>query len=180
MKVGERIKKVRTKKKITQKQLAEMIGKNIRTVQKYESGDIEVPLENLFKISEALNVSVTFLDDSRLENMNMYMNELVNPYISNINNKSTDNELKLQVNEMYNFFADFDEIISKLEKYKMSKSDIESLNVFKQLAITGKEAFLEKLEGENYFFQVGYIKALLDNMKFIMQGLKELLENYEQ
>lgn len=61
MNLGERIKKVRTKKKITQKQLAEMIGKNIRTVQKYESGDIEVPLENLFKISEALNIQINEL-----------------------------------------------------------------------------------------------------------------------
>lgn len=180
MKTGEKIKKIRTKKKITQKQLAEMINKNIRTIQKYESGEIEIPLESLFKLSDALGVSVTYLDESKLENTNMYMNKLVSPYISNINNdNSIDDELKSKVNEMNNFFADFDNTISRLEKYRMSKSDIESLNVFKKLAIIGKEAFLENLEEENYFYQIGYMNALVSNMNFIMQGLKELLENYE-
>lgn len=180
LKTGEKIKQIRTKKKITQKQLAEMINRNIRTVQKYESGEIEIPLESLFKLSEVLGVSVTYLDESKLENTNLYMNKLVSPYISNINNdNSIDNELKSRVNEMNNFFADFDNTISRLEKYRMSKSDMESLNVFKKLAIIGKEAFLENLEEENYFYQIGYLNALVNNMKFIMQGLEELLENYE-
>lgn len=55
---GEIIKKVRTEKNITQKQLAELINENIRTVQRYESGDIEIPLGSLFKISKILNISI--------------------------------------------------------------------------------------------------------------------------
>ena len=41
MSIGGNIRKYRKEKKITQKQLAELIDKNVRTIQKYENGEIE-------------------------------------------------------------------------------------------------------------------------------------------
>lgn len=58
LKTGEKIKQIRTNKKITQKQLAEMINKSIRTVQKYESGEIDIPLESIYEISKALQIDM--------------------------------------------------------------------------------------------------------------------------
>ena len=70
MNTGENIKKYRKEKKITQKQLAELIDKNIRTIQKYESGEIEVPLENALKISEILQIPVKDIYNPKDEEIN--------------------------------------------------------------------------------------------------------------
>ena len=58
MKTNELIKKYRKEKKITQKQLAELIDKNVRTIQKYENGEIEsIPVNTLIDISKALGIN---------------------------------------------------------------------------------------------------------------------------
>lgn len=62
MNIGEKIKKYRKENKITQKQLAELINKNIRTIQKYEANEIEIPLGNLVKISKYLNLPIDILE----------------------------------------------------------------------------------------------------------------------
>lgn len=62
MNIGEKIKTLRKEKKITQKQLAEMINKNIRTIQKYESCEIKIPLESLVDISRTLNVPLKYFN----------------------------------------------------------------------------------------------------------------------
>ena len=53
--IGKKIKEKRLEKGYSQKQFAEMIGKSIRTLQKYESGEIETPLQILNKIADTLN-----------------------------------------------------------------------------------------------------------------------------
>lgn len=58
MNTGELIKKYRKEKEITQKQLAELIDKNVRTIQKYESGALVSPLEILYSISKVLEIPV--------------------------------------------------------------------------------------------------------------------------
>ena len=61
--VGERIFECRKQKGfgITQDEFAEAIGKSLRTVQKYESGDIDISISTLYDISEVLGVSVSTL-----------------------------------------------------------------------------------------------------------------------
>lgn len=62
--VGERIFECRKQKGLrgmTQEEFAEALGKSLRTVQKYESGDIDVSLSTLYDISEVLGVSVSSL-----------------------------------------------------------------------------------------------------------------------
>lgn len=63
MTIGEKIKSLRKYKKITQKQLSELIDKNVRTIQKYESGEIIPPLEMLIEISVVLNVPMEYFVD---------------------------------------------------------------------------------------------------------------------
>lgn len=56
--IGENIKKYRKNMKITQKQLADKINKQDKTIQKYEKGDIIPPVPVLEEIANALNISI--------------------------------------------------------------------------------------------------------------------------
>lgn len=63
MKISEVIKKYRKEKKITQKELAKLINKNVRTIQKYENGEIEnIPHKTLIDISKALGIPISAFD----------------------------------------------------------------------------------------------------------------------
>lgn len=62
--VGERIfecRKQKGSKGMTQDEFAKALGKSLRTIQKYESGDIDISLSTLYDISEILGVSVSTL-----------------------------------------------------------------------------------------------------------------------
>ena len=56
--IGINIKLARKRKGLSQSEFADAIGKSVRTVQKYESGDINMPLEVLNKITNELDVSL--------------------------------------------------------------------------------------------------------------------------
>lgn len=62
---GKLIKAARKAKKLTQKQLADRIGKAEVTVRQYESGTIETPMSVLRRISNALDIPVTQLIETR-------------------------------------------------------------------------------------------------------------------
>lgn len=63
MNTGSLIKKFRKRKKYTQKQLANLIGKTESSIRKYEKGLIEIPNSVLNQIAEALNVTILDLMD---------------------------------------------------------------------------------------------------------------------
>lgn len=54
--VGASIRQIRKSRGMTQFQLAEVLGKTLRTVQKYETGDIELTISGLEQVADALNV----------------------------------------------------------------------------------------------------------------------------
>ena len=59
--VGERIAEIRKYNRINQSDLADKLGKSLRTVQKYESGEIDIPLSTLGEIAEILNTTLNYL-----------------------------------------------------------------------------------------------------------------------
>lgn len=59
--IGERITQVRKRSGMSQTEFAEKINKSLRTVQKYESGEIDMPISVLTQIAEVLNTSLNFL-----------------------------------------------------------------------------------------------------------------------
>lgn len=61
MSFGENVKHHRKKNKLTQTELANMINKTIRTVQKYESGEITPTVDIVELVAEALNVTASEL-----------------------------------------------------------------------------------------------------------------------
>lgn len=54
--IGAAIRQVRRSKKMTQFQLAEALGKTLRTVQKYETGEIDLTVSSLEQVAAILNV----------------------------------------------------------------------------------------------------------------------------
>ena len=59
--IGLRIRTLRKRKGYNQQELAAILGKSLRTVQKYESGEIEVSIAVANQLAEALDTTPTFL-----------------------------------------------------------------------------------------------------------------------
>jgi len=59
--IGANIKEARKQKKLSQTELAEMLNKSLRTIQKYESGEIEPSIAMIHEIARCLNTTSTFL-----------------------------------------------------------------------------------------------------------------------
>ena len=59
--IGERIKKARELRNMTQSQLGEKLGVTGVTVMRYEKGQREPNIETIFNLAEKLNVSVSYL-----------------------------------------------------------------------------------------------------------------------
>lgn len=57
----ERLKELRTKKKMLQRDVAKYLNVTVRTYQYYESGELEPSLEKLVKIADLFEVSTDFL-----------------------------------------------------------------------------------------------------------------------
>lgn len=71
--IGRKIKYFRNEKGITQKKLADLIGKTESSIQKYECGSTEVPISVLESIAKALDITILFLlDDEYLESASAY------------------------------------------------------------------------------------------------------------
>ena len=59
--IGERIAKQRKNLRISQTELAEQLGKSLRTVQKYESGEIDMSVSVLEQIADILKMPINYL-----------------------------------------------------------------------------------------------------------------------
>lgn len=59
--IGERIKTLRKKRGYNQKELADLLGKSLRTIQKYESGEIEVSIAMVNELAKVLDTTSTYL-----------------------------------------------------------------------------------------------------------------------
>ena len=59
--IGERIKLLRKKRGYNQKELANLLGKSLRTIQKYESGEIEVSIAMINELARVLDTTSTYL-----------------------------------------------------------------------------------------------------------------------
>ena len=58
MSIGNKIKKYRELNKMTQKDIAEILGVEPATISKYEAGTIEPSIESLKRLAETFNITV--------------------------------------------------------------------------------------------------------------------------
>lgn len=59
--IGQRVKALRKKKKLSQQELAKIISKSLRTVQKYETGEIEVSIAVVNQLAKVLDSTPTYI-----------------------------------------------------------------------------------------------------------------------
>ena len=59
--IGQRIRMLRKRKKLSQQDVAGMIGKALRTYQKYETGEVEVSIATVNQLAEILDTTSTYL-----------------------------------------------------------------------------------------------------------------------
>lgn len=84
MNVGEQLKFFRKKSKLTQKSLGEMMGVSTRTIQRFESGDVEPNLETLEKIADVLGCELTDLLGFGEDLFNLYGKNNMGKYVDKI------------------------------------------------------------------------------------------------
>lgn len=92
MNMGDKLKSLRTKKKLTQKQVSDMIGLAVSAVSSYESGsrypsyDVLIKLARIFHVStdyllgmtDKRNIDVTGLDGDEIELISQLVDMLRN------------------------------------------------------------------------------------------------------
>lgn len=80
MEIGEKIKKIRKEKKMTLEQLGYKIGLKKSTVSVYEKGGINIPIDNLRKIADALDVNINYFlnNDKQFEDENFVDTSILN------------------------------------------------------------------------------------------------------
>ena len=61
MTIGQRVRKARKEKGYNQTELANALGKSLRTIQKYENGEIEISISMLNELARALDTTTTYL-----------------------------------------------------------------------------------------------------------------------
>ena len=102
LEIGNRIKRFREEKNLTQQELADMIFKSKSSIEKYESGSSNVTLSALLDISKALNIAPSALLDDEQD----ILNTIVKYY-------------GLEDKENYNIEKDFELLMKVLaERYK--------------------------------------------------------------
>ncbi len=61
MTIGQRVRKARKEKGYNQTELANVLGKSLRTIQKYENGEIEISISMLNELARVLDTTTTHL-----------------------------------------------------------------------------------------------------------------------
>lgn len=82
MNIGEKIKIFRIEKGLTQKELANRLGKSIRTIQKYEKGDIVPTIDLLIEIGKVLNIEL--IDANTFNSKIRFDDSVISELISNL------------------------------------------------------------------------------------------------
>lgn len=77
MTIGRKIKNIRLDNKLTQKEFADKINKSCITIRKYESGDINPPMDVLYEICNIFNVPMNYFFSNT---QNQYVNSSANDY----------------------------------------------------------------------------------------------------
>ena len=69
--IGLRIRNMRKMRKLSQTDLANLLGKSLRTVQKYESGEIEASISVINEIADKLDTTANYLIGYEQDGVNL-------------------------------------------------------------------------------------------------------------
>lgn len=102
--IGNRIKQKRKEKKITQTQLANALNKSLSSIQKYESGEVEIPYSVINDIAKALATTSSYILGYDLDK------ELEDLHKNFIENQNEDNELLLFKQQLKQLGCSFEKL----------------------------------------------------------------------
>ncbi|MGM9936826.1 MAG: helix-turn-helix domain-containing protein [Candidatus Ornithomonoglobus sp.] len=69
--IGQRIREIRKARQLSQTELANLLGKSLRTVQKYEKGEIEAPISVINEIAAKLGTTSNYLIGYEQDGINL-------------------------------------------------------------------------------------------------------------
>jgi len=152
MKNEKTLKELRMRVGLTQQELADKLGYNLSTIQKYESGMIMMNIITILNISKVLKVPESVLFYSQVEQ------NRVGPNLS-VTNSSGHYGVQFEIlgYELYN-------IHTKLEKYKSSKTKYNEL----------KKLYLKK-----YRELMGVRRLLNKTVKKEMRYFERITKNFD-
>ena len=80
--IASSIKEYRRLRKMTQQELADSIDRELRTIQRYESGDVDFSVSTLVRIADVLNVTIynLFGNDYIFNNANTFTLDQIEEY----------------------------------------------------------------------------------------------------
>lgn len=94
-KMGQKIKNIRRERKLTQDQLAEMVGCNTSHISNVENSHTKVSLNVLLAIANALNTSIDYLLSNQYENSSMALDNEILRAIKDCDNEKKEKILKM-------------------------------------------------------------------------------------
>ncbi len=138
MSINNSIKKCRLLKKLTQKQMSELLNINIRTYQKYESGDIKPNMDTLHKIASALDVPIFMLTESiSPELLSIFIEDMhyldKNTVLNNAAKLTSEYDIKNKREENFELLEELLQGFKQLEN---------NFNKFKENYIVGIEEYI--------------------------------------
>lgn len=95
--IGERIKRARNKAHMSQSELAKKLGKTLRSIQKYERGEVEPSITLLYSIASTLDISPAELFAIQQPDMSMKNLGDVLGFFFELNKK---NELRFEIEDL--------------------------------------------------------------------------------
>ena len=191
--VSKNIKEIRNKKNITQKELADILGVTVRTIQNYESGNREPKIGALEELAKALNVPLSdLLSEYRShEKINVSANKkhyysmkekdlktflrdcdidldiILNSDKKNqfLNDLQTINPLKLELNSYLKHFDNF------------KKEDL--INFYNNF-LDYLESYLTTFIESEYNPKIEELKKLILDLKSLLDNRNEIIKNQEE
>ena len=73
--IGERLKKSRLSKKLTQEQLAEKLDVSVAFLSRAERGDVKINLSRISELCDILDVSISYILTGTVSNSKDYLTE---------------------------------------------------------------------------------------------------------
>lgn len=150
----ENLKRLRKNKKLTQKQLGELIGKKEITVRNYESGKAVPPLKVIEEIAKALNTSINELVTGAKEaSLWNFKEDHLHEDMAIRYEKMEEIEKKVFAKFLNIFSTDLQEYFKLLSEKTMTNEEIESLcedtqNFIYYLLTKLKDSKIFGIEGE--------------------------------
>lgn len=157
MNIGSKIKKYRELQKMTQKDIAEILGVEAGTISKYESGIIEPNIDSIKKLAEIFNITIDELlkDEKKID-------------VSKINLLDAlreQKEMKLKGNLYHNTQIIFAYNTNHIEGSKLTEDQTRYIFETNSILFEGETVASvdDILETSNHFKMVDYMLDIVDN-----------------